>query len=144
MPLPQKLREISKIEKLNVRQETFQKFNSIRVTKWTYSSKDKNIWNICIFHHITQFSGTPVSAFGRIQLNMEVMAIEEIPFMRNLSSMYLPILWIEDGVSLGKKFTNMLKYQLILWVGIQTPNQSNGKMKRFFYFSSLFLIFTWV
>lgn len=51
---------------------------------------------------------------GRGQANFEIVPVEGIPFMENLQSMYLPMFWFEDGVDLEKKFTNMIKYQLIL------------------------------
>lgn len=63
---------------------------------------------------LSQFAGAPISAMGRGQANFEIVPIEEIPFMKNLQPMYLPMFWFEDGVDLDKKFTNMLKYQLIL------------------------------
>lgn len=59
-------------------------------------------------------SGTPVNAAGRFQVNFELVPIEEIEIMKNLRPMYFPVLWAEESVSLGKKFTNLLKYQLIL------------------------------
>lgn len=65
---------------------------------------------------IVQFAGAPISAMGRGQASFEVVPIEEIPFMKDLQEMYLPLFWFEDGVDLEKKFTNMLKYQLILYV----------------------------
>lgn len=55
-----------------------------------------------------------MSAMGRGQINFEIVPVEEIPFMKDLQSMYLPMMWFEDGVNLEKKYTNMLKYQLIL------------------------------
>lgn len=53
---------------------------------------------------------------GRVQVNIEIVPIESIEMMKDLQPMYLPVLWFEDGVDLEKKFTNMLKYQLILYV----------------------------
>lgn len=63
---------------------------------------------------MSQFAGAPISAMGRGQANFEIVPIEEISFMKDLQPMYLPMFWFEDGVDLEKKFTNMLKYQLIL------------------------------
>lgn len=34
--------------------------------------------------------------------------------MKDLQSMYLPLVWIENGVDMPKNLVNMLKYQLIL------------------------------
>lgn len=59
-------------------------------------------------------AGAPISAFGRMQLNIDVEPFEEVKVMRNIPKMILPILWFENGVDLKKKFVNMLKYQLIL------------------------------
>lgn len=70
--------------------------------------------NINSFEHSFQFAGAPVSALGRAQVNFEVVPIEGVTIMKDLQPMYFPVLWFEDGVDLGKKYTNMLKYQLIL------------------------------
>ncbi|XP_055299434.1 sensory neuron membrane protein 1-like [Sitodiplosis mosellana] len=66
-----------------------------------------------------QLAGAPVSAMPRVQVNFEVVPIEEIPYMKDLQPMYLPLLWLEDGVDMPKKFINMLKYQLILALKFQ-------------------------
>lgn len=61
-----------------------------------------------------QYAGAPVSALARAQVNVEVVPIEQIPIMKDLQPMYLPLLWFENGVDMPKKLINMLKYQLIL------------------------------
>lgn len=64
--------------------------------------------------NISQFAGAPVSAMPRVQINFEVVPIEEIPYMKDLQPMYLPLMWFDDGVDMPKKYVNLLKYQLIL------------------------------
>lgn len=48
-------------------------------------------------------------------MNFEIVPIEDIPYMAELQPMLLPIMWIENGMDLPKKYTNMLKNQLILY-----------------------------
>lgn len=45
---------------------------------------------------------------------MSVDNVEEVDVMRNLTNRIMPILWVEEGLSLNKTFSNMLKYQLFL------------------------------
>lgn len=49
-----------------------------------------------------------------MQLNWDVVPLEDIPIMKDIQEMLLPMLWIEEGVQLNKTFVNMLKYQLVL------------------------------
>lgn len=53
-------------------------------------------------------------AAGRFQINIDVVPIEDIEILKNVQPMFLPVLWAEEGVVLPKKFSNMLKYQLVL------------------------------
>lgn len=52
----------------------------------------------------------------RMQLNWDVVPLEEVPILKDIQEMLLPMLWLEEGVQLNKTFVNMLKYQLILQV----------------------------
>lgn len=49
-----------------------------------------------------------------MQLNWEVKPLAKIDMMTQLQEMLLPVMWVEEGVSLNKTYVNMLKYQLIL------------------------------
>lgn len=51
-----------------------------------------------------------------MQLNWDVVPLEEVPILKDIQEMLLPMLWLEEGVQLNKTFVNMLKYQLILQV----------------------------
>lgn len=78
-----------------------------------FNTQMTSLFGFYIFD-IFQFAGAPVSAKIRIQLSYEVVPIKAISYMKDLQSMYLPLLWIEDGIDMPKKYSNMLKYQLIL------------------------------
>lgn len=61
-----------------------------------------------------QYAGAPLNAEVRAQVNFEIVPIEQIPFMKDLQPMYLPLLWFEDCVNLDKKLAILLKFSLIL------------------------------
>lgn len=41
-------------------------------------------------------------------------SIDEYPAAANLREAYVPLFWIEEGITLGKPYINLLKYQLYL------------------------------
>lgn len=59
-------------------------------------------------------TGTPVYAAKRLQFNLEVVPIDEVPFMANVREMYYPLFWVEEGAALNKTFVNQIKYTVIL------------------------------
>lgn len=73
-----------------------------------------NLFNITVNCGEFQFSGTPLAGAKRMQLSWDVVPLEEVPILKDMQEMLLPMLWLEEGVQLNKTFVNMLKYQLIL------------------------------
>lgn len=63
-----------------------------------------------------RLTGTPVKAMNRLQFSMAVEPIASIEYLKNIRKMVFPFIWVEEGVALNKTFTNMLKYQLFLYV----------------------------
>lgn len=59
-------------------------------------------------------SGTPLSAAKRLQFNLEVVPIPEVPIMENLQPMLYPLFWVQESVDLDKQYVDMLKKQLFL------------------------------
>lgn len=59
-------------------------------------------------------SGTPMSAAKRLQFNLEVVPIDEVPIMQEMREMLYPMFWVEEGASLNKTYVNMIKNTLIL------------------------------
>lgn len=59
-------------------------------------------------------TGTPMSAAKRLQFNLEVVPVPEVPFMANVQPMFYPLFWVEEGASLNKTFVNMIKNKLFL------------------------------
>lgn len=57
-----------------------------------------------------------MSAAKRLQFNIDLLPLPEIEVMNNLPEMIFPLMWVEEGVNLEKKFVNQLKYQLFLLV----------------------------
>ena len=51
-----------------------------------------------------------------MQFSYAVEPISELEQMKDLQEMLLPLFWVEEGVQLGKKYVNLLKYQLFLLV----------------------------
>lgn len=61
-----------------------------------------------------QMTGSPLSAAKRLQFNLEVVPIPEIPQMANLQEMFLPLFWIEEAAHLNRTFTDQMKNSLFL------------------------------
>lgn len=55
-----------------------------------------------------------LQAAKRLQFNLEMVPIEEVPYMANIREMYYPLFWVEEGAALGKKFVNQIKNTVIL------------------------------
>lgn len=58
-------------------------------------------------------------AAKRLQFNLEVVPIEEIPYMSELREMYYPLFWVEEGAALNKTYVRPIKYTVRLIVRIQ-------------------------
>lgn len=65
--------------------------------------------------HFEKTTGSPIVARQRVQFNLGLVPLEEIPTMNDLPEMIFPLFWVDEGVALNKTFTNMIKHQLI-WV----------------------------
>lgn len=63
--------------------------------------------------HFEKTTGTPIVARQRVQFNLGLVPLEEIPVMNHLPEVILPLFWIDEGVALNKTYTNMIKHQLI-------------------------------
>lgn len=61
-----------------------------------------------------QVTGTPMNAAKRLQFNLEIVPIEEIPYMANVREMYYPLFWVEEGAALNKTYVNQVKNTVIL------------------------------
>lgn len=61
-------------------------------------------------------SGTPLSAAKRLQFNLEVKPIPQVPLMKNMREMYYPLFWVEEAANLNKTYVNMIKNSLVLYV----------------------------
>lgn len=59
-------------------------------------------------------SGTPLSAAKRLQFNLEVEPISQVPIFENIQPMLYPLFWVEESANLNKTYVNMLKNQLFL------------------------------
>lgn len=66
------------------------------------------------FITLTQISGTAMSAAKRFMFSYEMVPISEISQLKDIQEMLLPIMWVEEGVILDKKYVNIIKYQLYL------------------------------
>ncbi|KNC20910.1 hypothetical protein FF38_00324 [Lucilia cuprina] len=54
-------------------------------------------------------SGTPLSIAKRLQFNLDVEPIEELPVMSKLKPLVMPLFWVEEAVDLDKTFTDLIK-----------------------------------
>lgn len=61
-------------------------------------------------------TGSPLSAAKRLQFNLEVKPIEQVELMKNMPDVLFPLFWIEEGVNLGREFTDKMKNSLFLYV----------------------------
>ncbi|KAK0093644.1 hypothetical protein PV326_013016 [Microctonus aethiopoides] len=58
--------------------------------------------------------GLPLQVQGRLQLNLLLQPIERIGIFANISKVYVPILWFTQEANLTSKYTNQIKFVLIL------------------------------
>ncbi|KAM7343533.1 sensory neuron membrane protein 1-like isoform 1-T1 [Cochliomyia hominivorax] len=62
-----------------------------------------------IFIDFEIISGTPLSVAKRLQFNLDVEPVEELPVMSKLKPLVMPLFWIEEAVDLDKSFTDIIK-----------------------------------
>lgn len=62
----------------------------------------------------TQLTGSPLSAAKRLQFSLEVKPIPEVELMKNMAEVMFPMFWVEEGVQLGREFTDKMKNSLFL------------------------------
>lgn len=55
-----------------------------------------------------------MSAAKRLQFNLEVVPIEEVPMMQEMREMLYPMFWVEEGANLNATYVKMIKNSLIL------------------------------
>ncbi|KAL5282467.1 CD36 family protein [Megaselia abdita] len=65
------------------------------------------------FVDIQEVSGIPLNGKKKIQFNMFLKNISSIKLTENLTSILMPVLWIEEGVSLNIENVIMMKSKLI-------------------------------
>ncbi|XP_058451194.1 sensory neuron membrane protein 1 [Malaya genurostris] len=73
---------------------------------------DEEKHNVRIYFELR--SGTPVSGVKRLQFSLELEPIKNHEVFGQLPKVILPLMWVEEGISLNKTWTNQLKYQLFL------------------------------
>lgn len=56
-----------------------------------------------------QITGTLFSAARRLQFNLEMLPIKQIPYMAKLREMYYPMFWIEESIDLDEKYVNQVE-----------------------------------
>lgn len=59
-------------------------------------------------------TGSPLSAAKRLQFSLEVKKLPKIKLMENMPDILWPLFWVEEGVSLGRDFTDKIKNSLFL------------------------------
>ena len=59
-------------------------------------------------------TGSPLSAAKRLQFNLEVKTIPQVEMMKNIPDVMFPLFWVEEGVNLGRDFTDKMKNSLFL------------------------------
>lgn len=64
-----------------------------------------------IFQH--QTTGTPMSAAKRLQFNLEMVPVEDVPYLAEIQEMYYPMFWIEEGANLEKEYVKQIKTVLL-------------------------------
>lgn len=59
-------------------------------------------------------TGSPLAAAKRSQFSLEVKPIPEIEIMKDMPDVLFPLFWAEEGVQLGRDFTDQIKNSLFL------------------------------
>lgn len=60
-----------------------------------------------------QTTGTPISGGRRLQFNLEMKPIEEVPYMADIQEMYYPLFWLEEGADMKAEYAGPLKTLLM-------------------------------
>lgn len=50
-----------------------------------------------------------MSVAKRLQFNLEMFPIEEVPYLADIREMYYPLFWIEEGANLDDDFVKQVK-----------------------------------
>ncbi|XP_044745604.1 sensory neuron membrane protein 2-like [Coccinella septempunctata] len=58
-------------------------------------------------------SGVPLKVAKRVQFNMFLRAIEDVPMIENLTNALLPLFWVEESLILPDKYTDKIKKELL-------------------------------
>lgn len=62
------------------------------------------------FNCSSKITAAPLIGAGRIQLNIEVEPVKEIPVLANLPQMIFPIIWIDESAIIPDVIINIIKY----------------------------------
>ncbi|XP_055299621.1 sensory neuron membrane protein 1-like [Sitodiplosis mosellana] len=63
-------------------------------------------------------TGSPLKAAKRLQFSLEVKSIPQVEMVKNVPDVIFPLFWVEEGVSLGREFTDKMKNSLFLMIKI--------------------------
>ena len=56
-----------------------------------------------------EFTGSPVFAAFRLQINMWIKKVEKVKIMKNFPEALLPLIWFEEGIDLPKYLIKQVK-----------------------------------
>lgn len=54
-----------------------------------------------------------MSAAKRLQFNLEMVPVEDVPYLAEIQEMYYPMFWIEEGANLEKEYVKQIKTVLL-------------------------------
>ncbi|EEB19249.1 conserved hypothetical protein [Pediculus humanus corporis] len=66
-----------------------------------------------LYLHLEPYTGYPLSAASRIQINTYLKSIDEVKIMKKFPNVLLPVVWAEEKVELTDDLINKINSELL-------------------------------
>lgn len=63
---------------------------------------------------LLKITGAPLSGAGRVQMNLEVEPVKQIPILANLPKMIFPVVWMDESADIPDDIIKIIKYAMYM------------------------------